>query len=156
MAEWNIRLAPIELPQPRTSRIPYNHALRWLSSGEIRGQNPPVTVFVTQRAFIRFCAHAGTDLDNEVGGWLIGKWRTDHMSGKQFIVIEAIVPAQHTRQGSAFLTFTQDSQVAMYDDVEERFPDKDLVGWFHTHPAAASPQPSAIYSFNTSSASCAQ
>lgn len=39
-----------------------------------------------------------------------------------------------TRQGSAYLTFTQETQVALHQTLEERFPKKELVGWYHTHP----------------------
>jgi proteasome lid subunit RPN8/RPN11 len=95
---------------------------------------PAVSVFITQKAYVRFCAHAGSDLDNEVGGWLLGKWRMDRKSGEQFIVIETVLPAQHTQHGSAFLTFTQESQVALHNLLQEDYPDKELVGWFHTHP----------------------
>jgi proteasome lid subunit RPN8/RPN11 len=91
-------------------------------------------VFLTQPAFVRVCSLAGRDLDNEVGGALIGQWRIDRQSGEQFIVAEAALPARHTRQGSAFLTFTQDTLVAFQEEQEERHPDKRIVGWFHTHP----------------------
>ena len=38
------------------------------------------------------------------------------------------------QHGGAYLTFTQDTQVALYAQKEERYPGKDLVGWYHTHP----------------------
>ena len=83
---------------------------------------------------INVCAFAASDLSNEVGGWLIGKWREDRKIMRQFIVIENILPAKHTRQGSAFLTFTHDSQVTLLNNLDSYFPGKVLVGWFHTHP----------------------
>ncbi len=95
---------------------------------------PQVSVFVSQRAFVRFSAHAGSDLHNEVGGWLVGKWCADKRSGEQFVVVELILPAPHVRHGGAYLTFTQDTQVALYAQKEQRYPGKDLVGWYHTHP----------------------
>lgn len=134
MAVPLIRLLPPETPKPRHARIPFGRATRWVSSLE-NGQHPPaVAVFFTQRAFIRCCAHAGSDLENEVGGWLVGKWRADRRTGEQFIIVEATLPAPHTRHGSAYLTFTQDTQVALYDEMKERYPGKELVGWYHTHP----------------------
>jgi proteasome lid subunit RPN8/RPN11 len=93
-----------------------------------------VRVFFTQPAFVRVCSQAGRDMDNEVGGALVGQWRIDRRSGEQFIVVEAALPARFTRHGSAFLTFTQDSLVAMHEEQEERYPKKRIVGWFHTHP----------------------
>jgi proteasome lid subunit RPN8/RPN11 len=153
MTAASIRLLPADPPTPRTARIPFNRARRWRSPLEglpdgnessndgpskdgpsKDGLRPVVSVFVTQRAYIACCAHAADDLENEVGGWLVGKWRADRRSGEQFIIVEAILPAPHTRQGSAYLTFTQDTQLALYDELKARYPAKDLVGWYHTHP----------------------
>ena len=130
-----IRLAPQEELVPRSTRIPFRRARRWRSQGEENLYGvPAVSVFVTQAAYWRFNAHAQSDLQNEVGGWLIGKWRLDKQSGEQFVVIETILPALYTQQGSAYLTFTQESQVALHNHIQTYYPDKELVGWFHTHP----------------------
>jgi proteasome lid subunit RPN8/RPN11 len=131
----SIRLLPQEESAPPSSRIPFRRAIEWTPKSAGTGKpEPAVSIFVTQRAYTRFCAHAGSDLNNEVGGWLLGKWRMDKSSGEQFIVIETILPALHTQQGSAFLTFTQASQVVLHKHLQEYYPDKTLIGWFHTHP----------------------
>ena len=135
MTEPLIRLLETEAPIPQPAYIPYKFSRRWWSdveNGSERTSSLPV--FLTQKAYAKICAHANSDMDNEVGGWLIGKWCADRVTGEKFIVVEAPLPAVHTRQGSAFLTFTQDSQVAMYDLMEDRYPGKELVGWYHTHP----------------------
>ena len=130
-----IHLHPQEKPKAPNSRMPYRHAVAWRPNlGGSDGIKPAVSIFVTQKAFLGFCAHALTDLYNEVGGWMLGKWRTDGRSGEQFIVIDTVLPALHTQHGNAFLTFTQDSQVALYNLIQTEYPKKDLVGWFHTHP----------------------
>jgi proteasome lid subunit RPN8/RPN11 len=134
MIDPSIHLTPSDIPKPKLAKIPTKNAVYWQSPFEDNDHQPSLAVFVTQKAFVRFCAHAGSDLDNEVGGWLIGRWRADQTTGKQFIVVEAILPAKFTRKGSAFLTFTQDTQVALYSEMETRYPKKDLVGWYHTHP----------------------
>lgn len=133
MAVGHVRLHPISKAEPYHSRIPKRHARRWAAPFE-DGAQPQVQVFVTAKAFVRISAHAGTDLDNELGGGLVGKWREDACTEEQFVVVENILPARFTRRGSAFLTFTQDSLVAINDELEARFPGKQLVGWYHTHP----------------------
>ena len=45
---------------------------------------------------VRVCAHAGSDLDNEVGGALVGQWRADHSTGRQYVVVEAAIRALHS------------------------------------------------------------
>lgn len=134
MADRVITISPSESRQPRRAHIPYGCAVRWCSTMEHSDLDPQVKVFVSPRAFVRFCAHAGSDLDNEVGGWLIGKWCQDKRSDDQFVVVESILPAPYVQHGGAYLTFTQDSQVALYALKEQRYPGKDLVGWYHTHP----------------------
>jgi proteasome lid subunit RPN8/RPN11 len=134
MGEPRLRLLPREPQRVRTSRIPRACALRWRSPYEQEAEPSAVSVFVTQRSFVRVCAQAGSDLDNEVGGVLAGKWRVDADSGETFVVVEGVLPAPHTRHGSNFVTFTQDSLVALNDALEERYPRKQMVGWYHTHP----------------------
>jgi proteasome lid subunit RPN8/RPN11 len=134
MTESRIRLSAPELSTPLQARIPLAHACRWRSQYENDDLRPGVGVFMTQRAYIRCCAHAATDLNNEVGGGLAGKRRVDPDTEMQFIVIEAVLPARHVRNGSTYLTFTQDTLVAMHEDLEERYQGKELLGWYHTHP----------------------
>ena len=131
--EKRVRLLPAEGREPLSGRRPVFQARRWRSGREGEASRA-VDVFVTPHAFVRFCAHAGSDLDNEVGGILLGQWRVDSASGRQYIVVEAALRARHTRQGSAFLTFTSDSLVALHEEKDERYPAKELVGWYHTHP----------------------
>lgn len=134
MTTSSIRLLPPEKPEPQLAPIPTAISRRWWSDLENGIEQPPFSVFVTQKAFVRINVHAGSDLENEVGGWLVGSWREDPDTSEKFIVIEAVLPAYHTVHGSAYLTFTQESQVAMYDEMDERYPDSELVGWYHTHP----------------------
>jgi len=134
MSESHIHLLPSEEPASHCSRIPTPRARRWRSPLESDEQKPVVSVFVTPRAYVRFCAHAGSDLDHEVGGVLVGERYADETTEEPFIMVEAVLPARHTRQGSAYLTFTQDSLVALNDELEERYPGKEMVGWYHTHP----------------------
>ncbi len=131
----SIRLLPDPGIETFLSRSPYHRAVHWRSAfDEHDPKEAGVDVFITQKAFVRVCAIAGSDLENEVGGWLIGKHRRDGASGREYVVIEKAVAARKTRFGSAFLTFTQDSQLELHNALERDFPGKELVGWFHTHP----------------------
>ena len=135
MTTSNIRLLPLDTPAPPNGYIPFRHARYWRSDIEqANSRQPGIAVFITQKAYVRLNVHANSDLNNEVGGWLIGTWREDQITGEEYIVIENCLPALHVRRGSAYLTFTQNSQVAMFEILEEKYPDKDLVGWYHTHP----------------------
>src|SRR3990170_6322566 len=104
-----VRIAPPDEIAPAAGKIPLARALRWWSPYEGPGREPYLAVFMTARAYIRCCAHAGSDLEHEVGGALVGAWRRDRATGRPFIIVEAALPARHTRPGRTYLTFTHDS-----------------------------------------------
>lgn len=132
--ESRVRVGPPAEVEPAPGRIPLRRSLRWWSPFEGPGREPYLAVFMTPRAYVRCCAHAGSDLEHEVGGALVGSWRRDRATGRPFVVVEAALPARHTRHGRSYLTFTHDSLVDLHDELEARHPDKLLVGWYHTHP----------------------
>jgi proteasome lid subunit RPN8/RPN11 len=133
MENQPILLSPEPGHSPRWTYAPDRCAIRWRSVVEDDTETG-LDVYVSQKAYIRSCAHAGSDLENEVGGWLVGKWCIDKRTERQFIVVEGILPAPHVRHGGTYLTFTQDTQVTLLAVKEQRYPGKDLVGWYHTHP----------------------
>lgn len=122
------------MTQPITTPLPSKRASRWNSPYDAAGLRPLVSVFVTQPAYSRICVHAVSDMKNEVGGILVGQWCLDEIHG-QFIVVEHALPARHTRQGSVYLTFTQDSLVDIHDQIDANYKGQKIVGWYHTHPS---------------------
>jgi proteasome lid subunit RPN8/RPN11 len=111
-----------------------DNAVRWVSPHEEPGTHAAVSIFVTQSAYTRAVNHAASELDNEVGGVLVGKWCVDAETCQQFIVVIAALPALFTQQGSVFLTFTQDSLVDIHAKIDLLYPGEEIVGWYHTHP----------------------
>jgi len=133
MPGLNIRIAPAETIKPDTAPRPVEASQRWASPYDDHGLQPNVSVFVTRPAYIRICVHA-CSADVEVGGALVGEWHLDEEAGEQYIVVKHVLPARHTRQGSVYLTFTQDTIVDLHDQIDRRFEGERIVGWFHTHP----------------------
>jgi len=133
-----IHVLPSDMTQPITTPLPVNRASRWNSQYDDNGLNPLVSVFMTQPAYSRICVHSVSDMQNEVGGVLMGQWCVDindnNRNRSQFIVVEHAIPARHTRQGSVYLTFTQESLVDIHDQIDMHFQGKRIVGWYHTHP----------------------
>jgi proteasome lid subunit RPN8/RPN11 len=129
-----IRLLPEEPTSPPVGRMPIDRSVRWRSLFEGQEAEAAVRVFLAPRAYVRVCAHAGSDLEHEVGGALAGVWRVDREGGEAFVVVEAALPARHTRFGRSYLTFTHDSLVGIHEDLERRLPGREIVGWYHTHP----------------------
>ena len=132
-SESQVRLFPAADTTPFRSRIPRRLLRRWRSPFE-EAAKPLVSVFVSSSVFTQLSEHSKVDLENEVGGGLVGRWHVDARTEEQFVLVDGFLPAHHTRQGSAFLTFTQDTLVTMNEELEERFPERQLIGWYHTHP----------------------
>ncbi|MEW5940422.1 MAG: Mov34/MPN/PAD-1 family protein [Chloroflexota bacterium] len=129
-----LHIEPPPMIEPITTTMPVKKACRWNSPYDASGLEPRVSVFMTQPAYSRICVHSVSDLRNEVGGVMIGEWCVDGESGKEFIVVDHALPARHTRQSAVHLTFTQDSLVAIHDEIDQRYKGKRIVGWYHTHP----------------------
>ena len=108
-------------------------ASRWNSPYDEAGLEPLVSVFVSQPAYSRICVHSVSDLKNEVGGHP-GGTVVPGENHEQFVVVEHALPARHTRQGSVYLTFTQDSLVDIHDQIDTNYKGQKIVGWYHTHP----------------------
>ncbi len=108
-------------------------AQRWDSPFEEDGVTSCISVFMNRAAYIRVTVHA-CSAEVEVGGVLVGQWCTDEETGEEYVMVKHALPARHTRQGSVYLTFTQDSLVDLHDQIEKRFEDERIVGWYHTHP----------------------
>lgn len=117
--------------------MPLGNARHWFSPYEELGFRPHISVFVAQSAYDLVADHATSKPEYEVGGILVGNWHTDAETGQPFVIVETALPAHFTRQGSIYLTFTQDSLVALHAEMDEHFPGKQIVGWYHTHPGMA-------------------
>ena len=128
----SVRLMPYKDNGPLPMPAP-DAAQRWVAPFEIPAPER-LAILLTAKAYLDCCSHAASDLDNEVGGGLVGQWLVDPTTGREHILIEAVIPARFTTFGRAHLTFTQDTLVDMQDELDSSFPGRRLVGWFHTHP----------------------
>lgn len=72
--------------------------------------------------------HARSSMSAEICGVLIGG-----VEGEKTIV-DASIPGEEARQGGSHVTFTQETWTHIYSVKDSRFPDKRIVGWYHSHP----------------------
>lgn len=73
--------------------------------------------------------HAYSNLTAEVGGMLVG----NVTNGVTNIV--GYVPAVTAVAEQISLTFTHDVWAEILSEVGKKFPDSQIVGWYHTHPS---------------------
>lgn len=127
-----IRIAPPAPKQPDSALPPLEFSQRWYSPYDRNDLQPTVSVFLARLAYFRITAHAES-AEVEVGGVLTGRWCEDG-TGSQYIIVNHMIPARHTRQGTVYLTFTKDTLIDVHEQIENLFPGEKIVGWYHTHP----------------------
>jgi proteasome lid subunit RPN8/RPN11 len=78
--------------------------------------------------------HALRDTTVELGGILLGHECVDEESGQPFVWITKSLEAKHFENTQSSFTYTHDSWEEITRERDQRFPDLDIVGWYHTHP----------------------
>lgn len=78
--------------------------------------------------------HALRDTSVELGGILLGKECVDDQTGEPFVWVTMSLEAKHYENTQASFTYTHDSWEEITRERDQRHPDLDVVGWYHTHP----------------------
>ncbi|MFO0888876.1 MAG: Mov34/MPN/PAD-1 family protein [Isosphaeraceae bacterium] len=92
-------------------------------------------IFLDHRAADAIERHALADTSVELGGILLGKECVDEATGVPFVWITQSLEAKHYENTQASFTYTHDSWEEISRERDRRFPDLDIVGWYHTHPS---------------------
>jgi proteasome lid subunit RPN8/RPN11 len=90
--------------------------------------NERVTQAIPDEVWVLTRAHVGEQLENEVGGFLIG------FLGEDGLTVTHAVPAREAVGSAAQLTFPPEAWTAVLSTIEERNQGERLVGWYHSHP----------------------
>ena len=91
-------------------------------------ETAPIEVEFDSDVLRRIRQHTRTSMSAEVCGVLIGSERRDG------VVVEAAIAGENAGQGSAHVTFTQETWEHIYKIKDEKYPDARIVGWYHSHP----------------------
>ncbi len=95
------------------------------------GGKPPV-IMIEDGVVAAAAEHGQQDTSREQGGVLLGTIATGQQ--RTVVCVEAAVPAPHTKASRSQVTFTHDSWNDIYRVIDSQYPDKQIVGWYHTHP----------------------
>jgi len=76
-------------------------------------------------------SHGRTSMNAEVGGMLLGNLCWD---SEPFLILEVSIIGKHTNENAASVTFTAETWDYVWKEQEEKYPDTNIVGWYHTHP----------------------
>jgi proteasome lid subunit RPN8/RPN11 len=143
VAELSPELPPAEVFQesaPRISVAPTETTIpvgvpptddsnvwRWQPEGV------PFPIYLHQRVNISVTQHARQNPDREVGGVLLGDVRLDE-HGQMYVYVTHSLKAEFTSEGHGHVTFSHETWLHIHATHETLYPDKAIVGWYHTHP----------------------
>ncbi|HSM56520.1 MAG TPA: Mov34/MPN/PAD-1 family protein [Candidatus Sulfomarinibacteraceae bacterium] len=118
-----------------TSALPQKAPSAAGAQARLHGQRPGVgetNVLLHPSAIEAIRAHTLSDNSSEVGGVLLGEAYAHH--DKVYVEVTAALPVVSDDYGPIHFTFNADAWSQAHRDKASRFPELDIVGWFHTHP----------------------
>ncbi|HXG60116.1 MAG TPA: hypothetical protein VNO22_01970 [Planctomycetota bacterium] len=89
-------------------------------------------IFLTEAILRDVWSWSLSDLRHELGGVFVGDLYAHQ--GLPYVEIGGYIRARHYRNGPASFRFTHDSWSAITRERIDRYGEKLLVGWHHTHP----------------------
>jgi len=89
-------------------------------------------VYIALEAHEGILRHSRTDTRVELCGVLVGKVLKDAYG--PFAVVENIIQGEHAENRGAQVTFTHETWSHIFAELDAKFPDRRIVGWYHTHP----------------------
>jgi len=132
MADDGIEITSgLEYVQPAEKLIPTADKTKTV---EAKGVIQPddLHIFMNQEILREVVQWSESDLDHELGGVFVGDLYS--YKGMPYLEIAGYVKAQHYENTAASFKFTHDAWSAITREKEQRFNDKLIVGWHHTHP----------------------
>lgn len=99
------------------------------------GQTAPgdVKVYIKQYAYKSIEKLAQSDTTRELGSILVGT--AEESLGSYHVIITDVIEAKYTDASASTLTFTHETWEYVHQQMAEKYPDKKILGWQHTHPS---------------------
>lgn len=103
-----------------------------LPKDKFPGRSDDYRVFLDGKVHEGIAAHAAADTSVEIGGVLIGHWAKD--DDGPFLVVSDFLRCDAATSRSGEVTFTHEAWNDIHREMDTRFADKKIVGWYHSHP----------------------
>ena len=96
------------------------------------GRNEAFRVYFTPGVHAALWKHGGEDTSVEICGVLVGTWHRDEIG--PFVKIVDSIRGEGAKTQFAEVTFTHQTWAKINAEMDTKFADKKIVGWYHTHP----------------------
>lgn len=98
---------------------------------EMGQTSPPVRVMLAESALEAMNQHAAEESDHEIGGVMVG---TVLEGERPVVLVEHVIRGSHMSHLRSSVTFTHESWAEINREMDEKYADKRMVGWYHSHP----------------------
>lgn len=95
-------------------------------------ENLPVKINITENLKNEIRQFATSDLTRELGGVLIGTFNEEN--NNYILNVENFIIAKHTDAHLSSVTFTAETWAQINSEIDEKYPNYKILGWYHTHP----------------------
>ncbi len=96
------------------------------------GRNDGLRVFFTPLVHAALWRHATLDTTVEICGVLVGSWHRDEAG--PFVKVVESIRGEGAETKFAEVTFTHQTWAKINSEMDTRFSELAIVGWYHTHP----------------------
>jgi len=99
--------------------------------GNVSPEKGELRIAIDKKAYAEVIGHAVLEPEVEVCGVLVGRLLRDAQG--EFLHIRAAIRGEAAKQEGAQVTFTHDTWNHIHQEMDTRYPDEEIVGWYHTH-----------------------
>jgi len=92
----------------------------------------PFRLFLAPAVHRGIQAHAKEDASVEICGVLVGNWGRDDLG--PFAEVSDYIRCDSASSKFAEVTFTHESWAQINEQMDSKFVDKRIIGWYHSHP----------------------
>jgi proteasome lid subunit RPN8/RPN11 len=96
------------------------------------GRNEGFRVFFTPEVHAAVWQHAALETSVEICGVLVGSWHRDEVG--PFVKVSASIRGEGADTRFAEVTFTHETWAKINHEMDTRYSNLSIVGWYHTHP----------------------
>ena len=89
------------------------------------------STFVLQSVINEIKEHGRSSMNKEVCGVLVGNLCWDKVP---YLLIDTRIEGRFADHQSGSVTFTSETWDYIHSELSEKYPEKKIVGWYHTHP----------------------
>ncbi|MGO9115733.1 MAG: Mov34/MPN/PAD-1 family protein, partial [Thermoguttaceae bacterium] len=89
-------------------------------------------IFFDRAIHQRIAAHAAEKLSLEICGVLVGQWHRD--ADGPFVLVDESIRCDKAVSNAGDVTFTHEAWNEVHQQMDSKFTDRDIVGWYHSHP----------------------